>query len=215
MYGATVARIDDESRVTVFVAVNNGQVAALDGDTGRVRWSASTGAGNRAGVAVGRLSAGARTVAIVATADGRLAVFDAGTGAVQRVLAGVGCGASRPLLVDTDGDGESEIVLGTSEGLLCASAGGRIHWRVGKGAVNASPVVTDLELDGHREVLFGTMTGELVCAELATGRVRWRWSNATRAPFESECAVADLDLDGVLDVVIAGHDRTLSALSGR
>ena len=59
------------------------------------------------------------------------------------------------------------------------------------------------------------MAGVLRGVELATGRVLWSWTSGSGQPIEADVALADEDGDGVLDVLVAGKDGTITSLTGR
>ncbi len=79
---------------------------------------------------------------------------------------GVGAFNSSPALVDLDGDGDEEIVIGGTDQKLVAVNGAAGDTLPGFpvtviGAINSSPAVWDVDLDGEPEILFGTNQGRL------------------------------------------------------
>jgi outer membrane protein assembly factor BamB/tRNA A-37 threonylcarbamoyl transferase component Bud32 len=223
--GSVVADADGDGRSEVYFTpygpTHGGLVRCLDGPTGEVRWERRPAmAAIQSGAAVGRFGPDDRWIVAVQTMLGRgrgdLHLYDAVTGAPVEHLRNAGGTASRPVFADHDGDGHQELVLGCGAGLVCVTAGGRVAWRVGDAPVSAMPVLADLDGDGALEVIAGDVRGRVWCVALADGTLRWRWAPLDKAQqIEGAVAVADLDGDGVKDVVVPGHDLSLSVLTGR
>ncbi len=79
---------------------------------------------------------------------------------------GVGAFNSSPALVDLDGDGDEEVVIGGTDQKLVAVTGADGDTLAGfplavTGAINSSPAIWDVDLDGAPEILFGTSQGRL------------------------------------------------------
>jgi outer membrane protein assembly factor BamB len=187
----------------------------------------------RAGAAVGPVPGWPGDTVCVGAFDGHCHGLDAATGEPRFVVGGAGASQARPLLVDADGDGGAELVVGCQAGLAClvprdwppgevlrrdgpATATG-LRWRVGGATVSTDPCVDDLDGDGRPEVLAGDTTGRVWCVDLRTGEVAWDWRAAEPGEhlLEGAFAVADLDGDGVRDVAVPSHDRTVTVLTGR
>lgn len=113
------------------------------------------------------------------------------------------CGGHAPALADMDGDGSVEVVVGST---VLAGADGSLLWQ-GEEGVGAYPVhpevgfhsvPLDLDLDGKKELVTGrtlyTHEGSVACS----------FPETTDDGF---VAAADLDLDGVGEVVSVGGGR--------
>jgi len=79
---------------------------------------------------------------------------------------GVGAFNSSPALVDLDGDGDQEVVIGGTDQKLIAVTGADGDTLPGFpvtliGAINSSPAIWDVDLDGAPEILVGTNQGRL------------------------------------------------------
>ncbi|MEC8425437.1 MAG: VCBS repeat-containing protein, partial [Myxococcota bacterium] len=110
------------------------------------------------------------------------------------------CGGHAPALGDLEGDGAVEVIVGDA---AISGSDGALLWEggAGKGAYATHPevgyhtVISDLDGDGLQEVL----TGRTLYS--ATGDVLCGFTDPERDGF---AAVADLDLDGVGEVVSIG-----------
>jgi len=127
---------------------------------------------------------------------------------------------------DLDGDGDREVVFGTyyrDERVIALHHDGRVLWELpsGGGPVDGSVAVVNLDGDGLPEVLWGNaQTTEFHVADAAG---RDHWSMTVGEVLDAPAAVADMDGDGDLDIVLAscgragapGGLRVLDAFTGR
>jgi outer membrane protein assembly factor BamB len=115
---------------------------------------------------------------------------------------------------DLDGDGEREIAFGTyyrDERVLALQHDGRVLWELpsGGGPVDGSVAVVDLTGDGRPEVLWGNaQSTEFHVADAAGADL---WSVTVGEVLDAPAAVADMNADGQLDVVLASCGRSGTA----
>lgn len=124
-------------------------------------------------------------------------------------------GGSSPTLIDLDGDGMLEVIVGSGLGTVRAwhKDGSPVEgWPQFTGAsVHTSPAVADLDQDGVLEIIAGS-TNNRVFAWHPDGTPVAGWPTSTgRGEPEASPAVADLNGDGKLEVVIGTLDGKVHA----
>ena len=123
---------------------------------------------------------------------------------------------SSPALGDIDGNGELDIVLGsTSGGVSVLDVNGRLVWHCDVGdSVTIAPTLADVAGDRSPEVLVLTLDGHLICLSGESGRELWRWSAPAPVTWGTTAVVAtDLDGDGVVEIVTGDSEGTTACLS--
>lgn len=124
---------------------------------------------------------------------------------------------SSPLLVDLDGDGQFEIVIGSDDKKVWAwhSNGAPVAgWPQATGApVASSPIAVDLDKDGAPEIVAGSDNGA-VYAWRRDGTLLKGWPKLTGCPIKG--APALLRNDGVFEpeIVVANYEGTLRVVGG-
>lgn len=148
---------------------------------------------------------------LIALEDGGLHVFD--EQGKSLVAANAGSPATTaPFLVHT---AQGDLVLvGTRSGLTALAAEdlrplGRVTFK--DDAPSGSLSARDLDGDGRSEVVVFTGRGRVVIVKSDEGRIVWG-ADARRA---ESAAFADVNGDGVLDLLLAGREGFAFALSGR
>ena len=124
-----------------------------------------------------------------------------------------------PVIADLDKDGTAEIIVGSDDKRVYVLAGatGKVRAAIPTAwGVGPSIAAADLDRDGIPEILFGDDRGYFYCCE-PDGEQRWRVAFKADPPLTSEygdrflapAAVADIDGDGVLELVLGMSGRGL------
>ena len=119
-----------------------------------------------------------------------------------------------PMVVDLDGDGDAEILTAAYENLIVVDGTGKELWRFDtRGRYSTCPAV--LERKGQSPLIYaGDNRGMFTCLD-GTGHVVWQRDMG--AIFCASPALADLDADGVPEIIQgdqAGLVSALNALTG-
>lgn len=141
---------------------------------------------------------------------------------------------SGPALHDIDGDGKLDVIIGTDAHLegspYNTPAGGCLHVlrydgtevlgfpRCVDQVIVSSPVVGDIDGDGRPEIVVGTGTfyplgTHAVYAFKCDGTPAAGWPVAVDGQVSSSPALADIDGDGILDVVVTDFQSSPSFLA--
>ncbi len=132
---------------------------------------------------------------------------------------------STPAIADITGDGVPEIVVAGMDGTVVAyESDGSARWstHVANAAILASPVVADVGGDGVADVVIGAMDGSVSWLDGPTGRIVHRFADTPSLAcqpgvyckprgFFGTPAVADLDGDGVPEIIAPSWDHQLYA----
>jgi hypothetical protein len=165
-------------------------------------------------------SAATATLGLVGTLDHTLASWSPGAGPRESF--------SSPAVADVTGDSTPEIVVASMDGTVEAFRStdrGRIWSRdLGTTAIQSSPTISELSGDGKPDVVVGTMDGRVVVLDGPSGRVirTFRQGAPQYCPVGVDCrldgffaspAVADINGDGIKDIIAPSYDHSIYAWS--
>ncbi len=124
-------------------------------------------------------------------------------------------------VADCDGDGRSEVIFGSSDSIVHCLDGatGSLKWSfVANGPITSSPAIAEVTGDGVTDVIVATGnptgTGDLnlYCLTGTTGNQQW--SYPIFRGMNSAPAIADVDADGQMEVLIGCIASGLICLNG-
>ncbi len=231
---AAVGDIDDDGHLEVIVGSYDNTVYALAGLNGALKWKFYAGNQVESSPALGDIDgdgeievvfgqgfiSGDKPKGVYALrgSDGTRKWFF-NLGEDQRVI-------SSPALGDIDGDGKTEVVIGTNakklyvfDGQGDAQGNARIKYIHEAGNfIESSPTLGDIDSDGKLEVVVGSHDGKLYSLEVVPGqqrlRVEWTYTPPAANIFFSSPTLADIDGDGLLEIVIGNNNGEVYAIDG-
>ncbi|MEW5304838.1 MAG: hypothetical protein WDW36_007421 [Sanguina aurantia] len=124
---------------------------------------------------------------------------------------------SSPTLVDLDGDGQLEVVVGTSMGFLYvlnSDGSPREGWPIQMGEIQGQPLVADLNNDGQLEICVGDTRGNIAAWSASGEEI---WERHVKSLISQAAVAADINGDGEIEVVwgtSSGHVYAVSGSSG-
>ncbi len=120
-----------------------------------------------------------------------------------------------PSVADLDGDGVSEVIIGTSLGLLYVLDGDtgfvRRHFPMQFHEIQSTVAVADIQGNSDLEIIVADMGGNLVVIN-AQGEVIWDISLSGVLPFTP--TIGDVNGDGQLDIVVVAASEEDNSNSG-
>lgn len=124
-----------------------------------------------------------------------------------------------PIVVDLDGDGAPEVILGGGPNLTAAlRLDGAPIWHGEHAKLKPNrpmPGVGDVDGDGRLEVGAWEPDRRFVCFDGATGKVRWTWAEIQALPSHvTSITTCDVDGDGLEEFVVP-MEKELIAFNGK
>ncbi len=216
MHGVAFGDLDGDRLADVAAASFDGHVYGLRGYDGKLLWKVPIEGGGWSKPVIADLEGDGAAQVLVVSATGRLYELDASTG--DRLwsshIAGGLKVAGHPVVARKDGRTIVLAPLGNAGVVAFDWAQHTELWRSPAGyPVIASPAVTDLGGGDDASVVVAAATGDVWLLRMDDGRPIWRRRIADGL-IEANPIVADLDGDGITDILIAGHDFKLHAING-
>jgi outer membrane protein assembly factor BamB len=217
MNSVTAADVDGDGVPDVLATSFDGHVYAVRGMDGTVLWkTAINPEGSWSVPTVADLNEDGSRQVIVTTANGQLFVLNGLDGKIIWSPDLVGELKVTGRAVVTNINGEKAIIapMGNA-GLVAYDWRHRTElWRSPGGyPVIASGVVCDFAHNGTKQVVAAATNGDVFVLRLTDGKPLWR-AKIGQDQTEADPVVADLNGDGVDDILIANHDFHLYAIDG-
>lgn len=201
----------------IYAPGRDGELRAIDGGQAIVRWSDRRHSGMHSAPIIVDTDGDESVEVVYAESYSTIVAAEPASGRVvwQRELEHPGGGieglfgplgwhpTARCVLVATAWWGERE-------GVYCVGPKG-VRWRYEEPRQNITSGVVVGDVDGQpgQEAVFGTESGSVIAVDSMGKRV---WSYPTGGPVECTPTLADIDQDGLLEVLVASNDGTLRAL---
>lgn len=177
-----VAGVALDGTSAVVFSTDNGQVVRARLDDGALLWKASLSGKVRPAPALGQLNGVGALDVVIGAENGELSALDGDSGrALWTKMTGVNDYDARGFvaaaaIADLDADGLDDVVAGARDGALVAYSGRDGHelWseRDGSG-IHASPSIGDFDGDGRLEVLAAWSYSRLAIFDAASGALRY------------------------------------------
>lgn len=161
------------------------------------------------------------TRTLLALLSTTLCVVASDTASAQEVLwsytPSAGSVDTSPGIRDLNGDGQSDIVLATTAGMIVAidHKANEIWRREIRGPICFPPTVADVTGDASLEVLVMNRQGQVACMKGGSGDVLWNTNVPGQLQWGTTAlAAGDVDGDGALELVLGTEDGAIVCLRG-
>lgn len=207
-----ISDVDGDGVMEVFVGATDRYLYAFNGTDGSQRWSILLpGAGWGYGAAVGNVAEDGAPEIVYTTSAGSFYIVRRDGSVVRTVSPGFNSAIVTPSLGDMDGDGVLDIVAGdgSNNGNEFAFRGdGSTVWIYSSTSNQyGGQILVDFEDDGALETVFAMTRRDSVRVLDNLGNSRWAFP--TLGIIQGTPAAADVNLDGVEDILIGSFDGSL------
>ncbi len=216
--------IDGDGKLEIVFSTyfNDESIYALNSEDGTVVWSYKTNGANDAAPIIYDVDMdGNKEVILHNSSNAKLYCFDGRDGTIKWTQPSVGTD-SPPSIADGNEDGKPEILGGDFYGDLACYSGenGETIWRKNvatNSTVQTEPVIADLDGDNKLDCVVATWRFEnpnkIAAYRLLDGSLLWE-NNVPNGKMYHGPTIADIDDDGVQEVIIGTYEGIIYCLNG-
>ncbi len=214
-YGAVVADVDGVIGMEIVIGSDDSKVYCLDGATGTVKWSYTTGDEVYSSPTIADVDGNGTMEVVIGGLDYKVYCLDGTTGAMKWSYLTGSTVSSSPAVANVDGIAGMEVIIGSWDNKVYCLDGatGTIKWSYVTGDwVMSSPAVANIDGIAGMEIVIGSRDQKVHCLDGATGTIKWSYPTGDNV--YSSPAVADVDGDGTMEVVVGSWDNKVYCLDG-
>jgi hypothetical protein len=197
----------------VFGSADN-KIYALNGSNGNLLWSYTTNGRIFSSPAIRNISVNSYPVVFVGSYDFNMYAINGSDGSKIWNFSAQDKIESSPAVDDINDDGFLEVVFGSYDGriyVLNASNGEQV-WNYTTGNwITSSPVIANIS--NSKKIIVGSHDSK-VYAFNSDGTINWTFTIPTGGRIPSSPSIADVNLDGINDVIVGATDGRIYAISG-
>ncbi|TCK06284.1 FG-GAP-like repeat-containing protein [Phorcysia thermohydrogeniphila] len=215
-----IADLNGDGKPDVVIGSLDNKVYALNGENGQLLWSFQTGGDVDSSPAIADINGDGKPDVVIGSDDYKVYALNGENGQLLWSFYTGDIVHSSPAIADINGDGKLDVVIGSKSGKIYAINGenGQLLWEFLAGCyVHSSPAIADINGDGKLDVVVGRSVcgwdSSIVALNGENGQLLWNFPINNNWTFSSP-AIADINGDGKLDVVIGSKSGKIYAING-
>jgi outer membrane protein assembly factor BamB len=209
-----VGDVNKDGFLDVVFGSSDGKVYALNGSNGNLIWVYSTGGNVASSPAIFNITQDDYPIVFIGSYDFNMYALNGSDGSKIWNFSAQDKIDSSPAVDDINGDGFFEVVFGSYDKrvyVLNATNGQEI-WNYSTGSwVTSSPVIASI--DSNKKIIISSHDSN-VYAFNPDGTVFWNFTVPTAGRVPYLPSVADVNIDGINDVVVGSTDGRIYAING-